>query len=242
LKNKEKLYEIAEEIKRKEKSPAFFGKFFIYKSVNKRTVKHFNELTENEKINGIENKESWIFYNRGNKEGYKWFVPYNKCINWSKEYVKELKDGIKTNSRYQGVNYFNNSGFAWIDYFTTKLKSFYIEEGVYSKNIVKFHSMIELSDLFFVGLLNSTFITYYIKNFITKTHTLQINDGRLIPIVIPDKKTHDKIVSLVKNIIELKTQSIDTDTLEIEEKIDNLFYKLYNIEPKEFKITEQIIA
>lgn len=86
----------------------------------------------------------WVYYNRGNTKGLRWFVPYTESINWSKKFVKELKEGRETNSRWQGDDYYDKTGFAWVDYFTNKIKAFFVEEGVYSKNVVKLNSISKL--------------------------------------------------------------------------------------------------
>jgi hypothetical protein len=64
------------------------------------------------------------------------------------------------------------------------------------------HSFCPLaSDKYIIALLNSDFIALFVKGLITITHTLQINDGRLIPIVIPTKQQHDDICSVVDRIM-----------------------------------------
>lgn len=215
-----------------------FGKFFIYKTVQSKSVKDFSSLSDNEKINGSET-DLWVKYNRGNSEGHKWYVPFTECINWKKEFVKELKEGVLTNSRWQGAKYHNVTGFGWVDYFTDKIKAFFVEEGIYSKNIVKLHSINSLiSDKYIVALLNSRFISYYVKNFITSTHTLQINDGRLIPIYIPEDRVHSQTSRIVDKIINAKKNNINADISEFEMEIDQIVYQLYDLTDEEIAIIE----
>lgn len=180
----------------------------------------------------------WLKYFRGNSEGYKWYVPYTECIDWTTKSINELEEGEVTNSRWQGYNYFNSTGFAWVDYFTDTIKAFFVEKGPYSKSIVKLHSNSIVSDEYIVGLLNSKFITYYVKNFITTTHTLQINDGRLIPILIPPKNKHSAMENLVDQILTLKRENPEADTSALEREIDELVYKLYGLTEEEILIVE----
>jgi hypothetical protein len=129
LKDKEKYYELAETIKKSQNKPGIFGKFFNYKTIQKGKVKHYRDLSKNEKQIGGGN-ELWLYYNRGNSEGYKWIVPYVECIWWSKESVSELQEGVLTNSRWQGDSYFESGGFGWVDYFTDKIKAFWVRRLV----------------------------------------------------------------------------------------------------------------
>ena len=108
------------------------------------------------------------------------------------------------------------------------------------------HSISRLiSDKFIVALLNSTFISYYIKEFITSTHTLQINDGRLIPIKIPSQDSLrniemivDQILSLTQSDNYLQNQTKQANVKEYEKEIDQMVYTLYGLTPDEIKTVE----
>jgi adenine-specific DNA-methyltransferase len=236
----ELYYLKAEDVKLQTGKPDAFGKFFIYKNIPFEKVSEFKKLSRAEQENGS-NHPIWVNYYKGNSEGLTWNVPYTECILWSKEAVKELKDGIVTNSRWQGSRFFWTTGFAWVDYFTNRIKSFLVEEGIYSKNIVKLHSMSEyIPDKYVVACLNSKFVSYYVKNFITTTHTLQINDGRLIPIVVPSPVILKTIISIVDQILTAKKQSPTADTTALESEIDRLVYELYGLTEEEIKIVEGV--
>jgi len=234
------LYVEAEKIKITKKNPSVFGKFLQYKTVYRSDVKLFSDLSLKEKNDGG-STNLWVFYNRGNTEGYKWFVPYTECINWSSDSVVELKEGVKTNSRWQGCKFYNVTGFGWVDYFSDRLKSFFVEEGVYSKNIVKLHSVNPLiTDKYIVAILNSKLISYYVKNFITSTHTLQINDGRLVPLIVPTNEELIQYEKIVDEIIVAKKMSIEADTTTLETEIDQLVYELYGLTEDEIRIVEGV--
>jgi len=159
---------------------------------------------------------------------------------WTKETVTELSEGKVTNSRWQGHNFFKTTGFAWVDYFTSRVKSFFVNEGIYSKNIVKLHSILDsVPDKYVVACLNSKFISYYVKNFITSTHTLQINDGRLIPIKIPNKDELMAIIKVVDLILEIKEKDSEAETHDLDKKIDNLVYQIYGLKDETIKIIEE---
>ena len=109
------------------------------------------------------------------------------------------------------------------------------------------------------ALLNSKLINfYYVKNF-TNASTLTVNISKTFLEKIPlplidlsdeqDKEIHDKIVTLVENIITLNKKlsaeknpnSINILKRQInalDKQIDALVYKLYNLNDEEIKIIE----
>lgn len=48
----------------------------------------------------------------------------------------------------------------------------------------------------------------------------------------------DSIIALVEEILNLKAKDSSTDTSDLESKIDNLVYRLYNLNKEEIKIVE----
>ncbi len=229
-KSEEELHEIAEVIKKDKGKPSIFGKFFLYKSVLETDISNFDDLKDDEKLSGTKS-QTYIRYYRGNDEGQRWICPVDEAIIWTEDSVKELKEGRLTNSRWQGSELYSCEGFGWVDYFTNKIKAFVVPSAPYSKNIVKFHSIFKIENEFLVAFLNSSFCSYYVKNFITNTHTLQINDGKVIPILIPSKTVQVKIVKMVNEIIDLIKNEGEYES--IENDIDCIFFKLYGIEYKD---------
>ena len=222
--NRQLYYDKAEELKTRKRKPALFGKFFLYKTVTSAEICKYEELDPESQKNGTVD-DCWVIYNRGNSEGLRWDVPAAEVINWRRDYVRELKTGTNTNSRWQGESYYPTTGFGWVDFFTDRLKAFGVMKGPYSKNVIKMHSFCPLvSDKYILAVLNSEFMASYVKNMITITHTLQINDGRLIPIIVPTSQQHTEIVSLVDRI--LNGEDEDECMKEINEKIGSLYYSL----------------
>ena len=208
-------YDKAEELKARKKKPALFGKFFLYKTVAEADVRKYEELDAEVQKDGADG-DCWIIYNRGNARGQRWMVQAGEVINWRKEYVRELKTAPW--ARWQGEPYYPTTGFGWVDYFTDRLKAFVVDAGPYSKNVIKMHSFCPLaSDKYVMAILNSEFMAAYVKSMITATHTLQINDGRLIPLAVPTRRQHDDIVAIVDRIMlgEDEKQCMD----ELNEKV-----------------------
>ena len=53
-----------------------------------------------------------------------------------------------------------------------------------------------------------------------------------------NKALSDELISLVEQILDSKAKDPTTDTKELESKIDNLVYTLYNLTDDEIKIIE----
>lgn len=93
---------------------------------------------------------------------------------------------------------------------------------------------------YFVGILNSSLIRYFIYNYSDKTGAgdimLNVQSLEKIPIPEPDKDTESKLVGLVDSIIQLKKENKDTS--EIEGEVDKIVYSLYGLTDDEIKIIE----
>jgi hypothetical protein len=68
---------------------------------------------------------------------------------------------------------------------------------------------------------------------------LQINDGRLIPIKIPNKDELMAIIKVVDLILEIKEKDSEAETHDLNKKIDNLVYHIYGLKNETIKIIEE---
>ena len=117
---------------------------------------------------------------------------------------------------------------------------------------MKFHSTL-LPDEYVLALLNSSYISYYVKHYITNTRTLQVNDGKLIPIMVSDETTTNALVALVKEIISLKRAGYesrsDNDRTRIEQqirekesKLDDIVFGVYGFDVTKDKSSIEAIC
>ena len=93
-------------------------------------------------------------------------------------------------------------------------------------------------DWYIVCLLNSKYISEYIDDFINNTQTFQINDARVLPIVIPNKKQlifleniFNKAISIKKNYFNNKItkNEMESNLNHIQKKLDEEIFKIYEI-------------
>lgn len=103
--------------------------------------------------------------------------------------------------------------------------------------------IIPVSDLFLLGLLNSKLIHFFYKSI-----TPSIRGGYLrfirqyleqIPVVKDKEIEKQKIGSLVKEILKIRSIDSESDLSEYEKKIDKLVYQLYGLTDEEIEIVER---
>ncbi|EHB0256537.1 class I SAM-dependent DNA methyltransferase [Campylobacter coli] len=100
---------------------------------------------------------------------------------------------------------------------------------------------------YLLGLLSSNLITYYYKNFSQGcklgTKGYQYNKHALENLPIPkinskNQNIVDELINLVDEILKAKEQDKNANTQELENKINSIVYKLYNLTEEEIKIIE----
>lgn len=93
-------------------------------------------------------------------------------------------------------------------------------------------------DWYIVCLLNSKYISEYIDDFINNTQTFQINDARVLPIIIPDnnqllilEKIFNKAITIKKNYFNSKISKneMETNLNHIQNELDEEIFKIYKI-------------
>ncbi|HDZ5376979.1 TPA: Eco57I restriction-modification methylase domain-containing protein [Campylobacter jejuni] len=100
---------------------------------------------------------------------------------------------------------------------------------------------------YLLGLLSSNLITYYYKNFSQGCKLgikgYQYNKHALENLPLPkinskNEKIANELISLVDEILKAKEQDKNANTQELENKINSLVYKLYNLTEEEIKNIE----
>ena len=133
--------------------------------------------------------------------------------------------------------YYFREGFCWNNVLLPSL-----EESMVIKSRIKGSSVNDVASMslysltnmtpnyFFVSLLGTKIIYNYLKCFINNTVNLQINDFRLFPIVIPNKKILNKLEELFKQAVQIKKRHSNGVKLDnIQQEIDILVNELYFI-------------
>lgn len=214
-----------------------FGQGYIYRLVEDSEIADVDTLTEDEKQNGIDkNKNYYVPYDKGDKDGNRWYLETPFAIAWHKENVGFLK--TDKNARYQGHLFYFRKGFCWTDVNSTYLKARLKKSGVFDVLSMSLFTQVEIPDWYFVSMINSRLISFYVDNFINNTSHFQINDARQLPIIIPSKENLKMFETLFNNAVKIKISQakneISNDVAEqklskLQTQLDEMINDLYSV-------------
>src|SRR5690606_14067663 len=94
------------------------AKGFVYRIVSPKEIKDIANMTEDEKDNGINSeKEVFVRYDKGDRDGNKWLSDTPYLINWNREAVTWLKNNSGKSRAGMPVvrnpQFYFKSGFSW---------------------------------------------------------------------------------------------------------------------------------
>ncbi|MCX6149006.1 MAG: Eco57I restriction-modification methylase domain-containing protein [Ignavibacteriales bacterium] len=93
---------------------------------------------------------------------------------------------------------------------------------------------------FILALVNSKLLDFYFKSYgKLMDYRFEYYPGPVGQLRIKKAKNQNDFVKIVEKIIAVKSKDQQTDTNELEKKIDELVYKLYGLTEEEIKIVEQ---
>lgn len=238
------------------------GKGFIYRIIEKEELKDISQKTDSEKEFGIKSiNESFVRYDKGDRDGNKWLSDTPFVINWNQSAVSWLKDNSGKSGAGMPVvrnpQFYFKSGLSWNiingTRNTNNLKFKYILPSVNDVGGMKLTSSNEaknlLNDKFLCCVLNSTLNNRLTESFINFTVNFQINDARQIPIIIPSKdqliefeQKYDACFAIQEKYFEGKIEKADARKLllTIESEIDQMVNRLYGIETSVDLIFDEI--
>jgi len=216
-----------------------FGQGWIYRIVSKDEIADVDKLTEDEKLNGIEGGKTFVPYDKGDKEGNRWWAPSVYYIDWSKENVKSLQTDPK--ARWQGYQFYFKEGFCWNNVLNPNsrlIKTRIKEKSVNDVGSMALYPLINVNPNFFICLLNSNFIFDYYRNFINCSVGIQLNDIRQLPIVIPTPKQLKEFEVIFNKAVDIQKKKFSNQITEelakqelndIQKELDQKVLKLYDL-------------
>lgn len=222
-----------------------FGQGYLYKVISPAEIAEVDKLSDKEKKNGIApNKPNFVPYDKGDKEGNRWYLETPFYIDWSEPSVSWLKSNSGKKEKgmpvVRNAKFYFKEGFCWSDIHTVLIKSRLKGKGVYDVKSMSLFSLCEQTpDWFLVCILNSTFISNYSFDFINNTQTLQINDARQLPIIIPSKQQLQNFKNLFDQAYDIKIRQFSGQLPEpqalqeleqVQARLDKMVYHLYGIE------------
>jgi hypothetical protein len=233
-----------------------FGKGFMYRIISDSMVFDASTITEKQKLEGIKGKRTYVPYDKGDREGNRWYLETPYLIDWSEEAV----DWLKSHSGHSGAGmsvvrnpqfYFRN-GFCWTNvlnpnstYFKCRLK----DTTVNDVGSMSLYDESGLGDKYFVLSLNSYLHFKVLREFFNNTVNIQMNDIRKLPIKIPSEKElkafnkkFDECMVIKKEYFagEIDRAEMNSQLRPLEAEIDEMVNKLYGIEAKEEIVLDEL--
>lgn len=129
-------------------------------------------------------------------------------------------------------------GFCWTDINSTFLKARLKGKGIFDVVSMSLFSKTMIPDWFYVVVINTSFMSLYVDNFINNTSHFQINDARQVPIVIPSDTQLLKAKELFDNAFDIKKRQLRQELQEedahssissIEAMVEALVINIYGV-------------
>ena len=219
-----------------------FGQGWLYRIVSPTEIADVNSLTDDEMLNGIEGERTFVPYDKGDKDGNRWYAPTPYYINWNRENVKFLKENSGKKGEGMPVvrnpQFYFREGFCWTDVNSLYLKSRIKQKGVYDVLTMSLFTTIHIPDWYYVCLINSKFISKLVYDFINSTSHFQINDARQLPIIIPSNEQLNTFENIFNRAVEIQKNKFSGKIAEdeaekqlelIQKELDKEVYELYDV-------------
>ena len=220
-----------------------FGQGYLYKVIPEKLVADLSTLTNEECVNGIAGGATFVPYDKGDKEGNRWYNETPYLLNWSKDNVAMLKAlaGKKErgSSRFQNSQFYFRRGFCYSDIKTFFLKARMKGVSVHDvKSMSLFPTCEKIPYYYIVTVLNTEIIATIVYNFLNNTPSFQMNDCRMLPILVPSKRQLDCCRELFDQAVDVQKKYFDGSVtnrerderlVAIQRKIDMWACDLYGI-------------
>lgn len=221
-----------------------FGQGYLYRIVGKELIANVKSMTENEKELGIDNEKPYFVpYDKGDKDGNRWYLDNPYVIAWNKSNVKFLK----SNSGKKGIGspvvrnpqFYFREGFCYSDINTHYIKARLKPVSIHDVKSMSLFSITEkVPNYYIISLLNSELVADIVDCFINNTQTFQINDCRFLPIPVPTQDQLTECKQFFDQAVGIQTQYFngvisvnerDEKLEEIQKNVDEFSLKVYKI-------------
>jgi hypothetical protein len=226
--NELQIRELFDDIKEKYGRDVF-GQGFLYRVIDSNEKADLSSLTQMEISSGIKNKNSFVPYEKGDKDGNRWYLETPYFIDWNVENVSFLKRNSGKKGKGMPVvrnqPFYFREGFCWSDIHTVLIKARLKGISIHDVKSMSLFPMVDsVSAKYLVCFLNSKFASEFSFEFLNNTSSLQINDARSLPIVIPSSSDLTWFESLFDDAHEIQKQKFSKKINE--EKAESLLNKI----------------
>lgn len=204
------------------------GYWYISRVVTKDRIADVHSLSDSEKETGIKSEPVWVPLQKAGGKETVYYYQTPVCIDWSKDSIQAIKDRSSGRLRRPQF-YFKDSVFLSSEGNQSIRARFVSGEVLNHSGNIMIPLTERISPKYLVGFLNSDVVLNIVNRMINHTVNTEVRDIRRIPTIIPDPKTHDKIVEKVDAIIDIKKGDRTGDVEDIQSEIDSLIENLYGV-------------
>jgi hypothetical protein len=225
-----------------------FGQGYIYRLIDDSEIADVDTLTEDEKKNGIpETKNFYVPYDKGDKDGNRWYLETPFAIAWSQNNVGFLTSNSGKKGEGMPVvrnpQFYFKEGFCWSAVngtrSTNELKFRFKQKSVTDVQGMSLHCVANsVSSKYITCVCNADYISRYTESYVNSTVIFQINDARQIPLIIPTKEQLNEFEKLFDFAFETKKKQLSSlipepeaekKLSDIQIELDKMVRKLYGI-------------
>lgn len=233
-----------------------FGKGYMYRIISENMIFDVTVITDKQKLEGLKGKRAFVLYDKGDREGNRWYSETPYLIDWSEDSVSWLKGNSGKSEAGMPVvrnpQFYFRNGFCWSDVLNPNSSYVKCRLKGQSVNDVKSMSLYDetgLGNKYLVTFINSYLGFKIIREFLNNTVAIQMNDIRKLPIKIPTEKVlktfnkkFDECLAIKKEYFsdEIDRKEMNLQLRPIEVEIDEMVNKLYGIEAKEKIVLEEL--
>jgi len=204
----------------------------------KRLDKEVKEKIESQYRNLI-NEGKWVNFIRGAEaEGKYWYI-IDRYIDWSRNSVRFLQSSSR--ARWQSYEFYFKEGITYMHASGLYIKSRLLTTGVYDHNMHSFFPDEKNTSVkYLLAVSNSKLSSFIARQFLNHSVAFELNDIRLLPIIIPTESQLEEIEPLVDYAIEIQKRRYASDNedeksllwqklQEVQKEIDEKVEKIYSI-------------
>ena len=162
--------------------------------------------------NGLSGRGQFVAFRKGDPEGSRWIDNEPLYCEWTTTAVDWLSSSPL--ARWQGHKFFLKAGVTWSLHANhVPAKCRYQEPCVFDASSSRLTSILpSLSVRAFVAIANSDVFSFFLKKFVKHNQDIEINDMRMMPIVIPTNSQHERLRELADLSIETKRVEFSNDS------------------------------
>lgn len=228
-----------------------FGQGYVYRIIAEELIADITSITAEEKKQGIIGRRTFVPYDKGDKEGNKWYNENPFVIEWSKNSVSFFKNnsGKKGTGMpvIRNAQFYFKEGFCWNNNLNERYYNIKCKEKKAGIHDVASMSLFELTDkvpvYYLVTMINSSLCGYIYRMFLNNTVNVQVNDLRMLPIIVPSKSQLDDCKKLFDDAVKIQkayfnqqfsVNERDYQLQKVQESVDKLAFEIYGLQQTDY--------